>query len=107
MTTIVRTAGMVNGTPDWQLDRMYETDTAKKLEQVYADEPDYTKQIDALKAVRKTLESVVDNLLAAEDELDNTPFEDSYGVKIREMIYRVEDVDCDVGAIMNRLKEGA
>ena len=28
----VRTAGMAHGTPDWQLDRMYETETAAVLE---------------------------------------------------------------------------
>ena len=31
-TTIVRTAGMVNGTPDWQLDRMYEDEAARAWE---------------------------------------------------------------------------
>lgn len=38
MTTMVRTAGMANGTPDWQLDRMYETETEKILEQQYNDD---------------------------------------------------------------------
>ena len=33
MTTMVRTAGMVNGTPDWQLDRMWESESARKWEE--------------------------------------------------------------------------
>ena len=35
--TMVATAGRV-GTPDWQLDRMYETDTARILEKAYRED---------------------------------------------------------------------
>ena len=38
MTMIAKTAGMVQGTPDWQLDRMYETETEKILEEQYAED---------------------------------------------------------------------
>ena len=32
MTMMIKTAGMVQGTPDWQLDRMYETESARMWE---------------------------------------------------------------------------
>ena len=32
METIIRTAGMTKGTPDWQLDRMYEEEVAQAWE---------------------------------------------------------------------------
>ncbi len=34
----MRTAGMVQGTPDWQLNRAYETETAEMLEKAYAED---------------------------------------------------------------------
>ena len=38
---MVKTAGMVHGTPDWQLDRMYETETEKRLEEIYNSDDDF------------------------------------------------------------------
>lgn len=38
MSVIVRTAGMVQGTPDWQLDRAYELETERELEKAYAED---------------------------------------------------------------------
>jgi len=34
----MKTAGMVTGTPDWQLDRAYETETAEILEAAYRED---------------------------------------------------------------------
>lgn len=36
--SMIHRAGDVVGTPDWQLDRMYETETAEALERAYADD---------------------------------------------------------------------
>ena len=107
MTTLVRTAGMTHGTPDWQLDRMYETDTERVLEKAYAEGFDYSEQIKELEKARKDLDRVIDNLLMAEDDLIGTEHEYTYGIKIREAIHSVEGVDCDVGEIIKLLKEGA
>lgn len=98
----IRRAGDVTGTPDWQLDRMYETDTAAALEKAYA-EPDITEQVKELEEARRTLDRVVDNLLAAEDAIGESPLAD----KIRQAMYEVQDIDCDVGRIIRLLKGGA
>lgn len=102
----VRTAGMAKGTPDWQLDRMYETDTAKALEKAYAEEPEYIEPIEELEGIRKILDQVVNSLLIAEDELNGTGCECTIGRKIREIMYHVEELDCDVGRIVKILKKG-
>lgn len=107
MSIEIRKAGDVVGTPDWQLDRMYETETERILEKVYADGPDYSEQIKELETARKTLDKVIDNLLIAEDDLIGTEHETSYGIKIRDAIHSVEDIDCDVKRIIDLLKGGA
>lgn len=99
----IKRAGDVVGTPDWQLDRMYETETEKKLAEAYAEGFDFSEQIKELEEARKTLDSVIDNLLIAEDELIGTDFE-CYGSKIRDAIYSVDGIDCDIASIIKLLK---
>jgi hypothetical protein len=40
METIVRTAGMVQGTPDWQLDRMYENESDRIWAEQNTEQPE-------------------------------------------------------------------
>ena len=41
----IRTAGMCKGTPDWQLDRAYETETAEALERFMNTEDDFPASV--------------------------------------------------------------
>ena len=104
MSVEIKRAGDVIGTPDWQLDRMYETETERVLEKVYAEGTDYSEQIKELEKARETLDKVIDNLLNAEDDLTGTEVEFTYGGKIRDAIHEVEGVDCDVKRIIELLR---
>lgn len=103
MSVLTHRAGDVTGTPDWQLDRMYETETERELERQYAGN-DYSEQIKELEKARETLDKVIDNLLNAEDDLTGTEVEFTYGGKIRDAIHEVEGVDCDVKRIIELLR---
>ena len=103
MSVVVRTAGMCNGTPDWQLDRMFETDSAKQFEEAFGEIPDYSKQIGELEEVRRNFDRVIDDLKEAEKDLIGTGYDFTFGMKIHNALNAIEDVDCDIKAIITAL----
>jgi hypothetical protein len=62
-------------------------------------EIDLTEAIKELKECDKRLDDALDRLLDAEDELDRLGFQ----FDLREAIYRVEDLGCDVRRMMDEL----
>lgn len=101
----MKKAGDVIGTPDWQLDRMYETETAEKLEEVYADDdfPLSDIQSDFSRATYY-LGLAVGHLIRAANTAER------YGKhkKIDELIQKLDDdIPFDMSQILKGLKEGA
>ena len=104
MTTIVRTAGMVQGTPDWQLDRAYETETARKLEEAYAEgEEDFPiSRIESEFSMAKDgISHAVRHLIRAADCAD--PF--GKAQPIDDLIEKLdEDFDDEMRKVLKKLK---
>ena len=98
----MRTAGMVQGTPDWQLDRMYETETAEMLEKAYADD-DFPFSIvkDEFSMARHFIGQAVVHLVRAANYAE--PYhKDS---PIDDLIDRLEDkFEWDMDMVLKKLK---
>lgn len=102
---IVKTAGMVNGVPDWQLDRAYETETAEMLEKAYAEDDFPISSIESEFAIAKHfIGQAVDHLIRAANEAEH------YG-RNQQIDDLIEKLDDDIPSLMNgvilKLKEGA
>lgn len=95
MDSMARTAGNVCGTPDWQLDRMFETDTERKLEQIYR-EDDFpkTEVASAMGYADEKLCEALTFLCRASDKADGYPLQPV----IDSLVERLEDFRCDVNA---------
>lgn len=97
---MVRTAGMVQGTPDWQLDRAYETETAEMLEKVMADDdfPAY-EVTDRIANADYHIGQAISLLCKAAD------IADEYGraKELDELIERIEEFRCDMKAEKRRI----
>ena len=92
---------MVNGTPDWQLDRMYETDTARKLEEAYgADNFPAYEVTDRISNADYHIGQAIDALCRAAD------IADEYGraKELDELIARIEDFRCDMNSEKRKLE---
>lgn len=90
MTTFVRTAGMVQGTPDWQLDRMYETESA----QMWAEGNRY----DIIYSLADARSDLGDAMRYLEEAVKDAEDWHSCEGKIRSMIDSVE-------ALMDEIKD--
>ena len=102
---MARTAGMCKGTPDWQLDRMYETDTARILEKVYAEDdfPISSVKSDFNRASFH-LGQAVNHLIRAAKKAEK------YGrnQQIDSLIEKLDDdIPFEMSQILKQLKEGA
>lgn len=98
------TAGMCKGTPDWQLDRMYETDTERVLEKVYADDDFPMSDIQA-EFCRATyyIGLAVDHLLRASKTAERYEKEKP----IDDLIEKLDDdIPFSMSQILKGLKEG-
>ena len=98
-------AGMVTGTPDWQLDRAYELDTAAVLEKAYA-EDDFPVSIiaDEFSRSKYYIGLALDHMIRAAKEADK------YGkaAPIDDLIDKMEsDIEDEMNKILRRYKEGA
>lgn len=107
MTTIVRTAGMVNGTPDWQLDLMWEGESARIWEEQNAPDPYETQMknaaIDMKCACGDTgISKAIYYLMDAQEELKGTPMED----KVGSLIEVLEDIECDIRSLAEKYGKG-
>lgn len=104
MTTITRTAGMVEGTPDWQLDRMYETETAEILEAQYAEDDFPVSSIESeFSRASYYIGQAVDHLIRAAREAER------YGKEkpIDELIEKLDDDLSDqMEKVIRKYKEG-
>lgn len=101
---MIRTAGMCNGTPDWQLDRMYETDTEKRLEEAYAEGFDDSTIKSEFSMASHYLGQAVDHLIRAAKNAER------YGKekKIDELIGKLDDdIPWEMSQILKQIKEGA
>lgn len=99
----MQTAGMVQGTPDWQLDRMFETDTAEMLEKAYADDDDFPfSHIESeFSTARYFIGQAVVHLVRAANYADpynkETPIDD--------LIDKLEDkFESEMDAVLKKLK---
>ena len=98
-------AGMTKVVPDWQLDRAYETETAEKLEQVYAASDLPIDFIESQFAeARRHIRQAVGFLIVAADKADK------YGLAqpIDDLITKLDDdYDDELRKTLKKLKEGA
>lgn len=99
------TAGMCKGTPDWQLDRMYETDTERVLEKVYAEDDFPVSSVKSeFSRASFHLGQAVNHLIRAAKEAER------YGKhrQIDELIEKLDDdIPWEMSQILKHLKEGA
>ena len=105
MTTIVRTAGMVNGTPDWQLDRMYEAKSARMWEEQNARDKAWDRMIEAcgyLNVVGEHLDKALTSLIGAKDEVEGLDCE----WKIGSIMDSCEELMCEVEKIRQQFIHG-
>lgn len=95
-------AGMVSGTPDWQLDRAYETDTAEKLEKAYAaDDFPIDRVEDNFTQAKRHIRQAVRYLILAADTAD------PYGKAqpIDDLVNKLDDdFDDEMRKVLKKLK---
>lgn len=105
----MRTAGMVNGTPDWQLDMMYENESAMMWE-AQQEQPKANPlerfDFDALNAAHAHLsvpeldcKSIVDFIGRTIDEIPGTPEAD----KLASLADEVSDIYAEIKKIREKL----
>ena len=96
------TAGMVKGTPDWQLDMMYETDTARMLEKAFNSEDFFpaSNVADMISNADYHIGQAVTFLCSAAD------LANGFGKSqpIDDLIGRLEDFRCDMNAHRRKLE---
>ena len=105
MSIYTHRAGNLAGTPDWQLDRMYETDTEKVLEKVYAeDEIDDSHIKSEFNRASYHLGQAVDHLIRAAKYAEQFDREKP----IDDLIEKLDDdIPWEMSKILKALKEGA
>lgn len=98
---VEKRAGDVKGTPDWQLDRMYETDTAEKLASCMNSEDDFPASniADFLSQVDYFVGQAVLKLARAADLAEGWNKEES----LDKLLERLEDWRCDAKSERRRL----
>lgn len=101
----MKRAGDVVGTPDWQLDRMYETETAEMLERAYSHDDFPLSDIkDEFGRATYYLGLAVDHLIRASRTAE------SYGKEkpIDELIEKLDDdIPFAMSKLLDKYKEGA
>lgn len=103
--SIVHRAGDVVGTPAWQLDRIYETETAEMLEQYYGQDDFPVSQVESkFSQARYLIGQAVVQLCNAASVAD------PYGKAkpIDDLISELDDDFCfKMSKVLDKLKEGA
>ena len=101
----MKRAGDVIGTPDWQLDRMYETETAEILEKAYAEDDFPLSDIQAeFSRATYYIGLAVDHLLRASSTADRH----GKAKPIDDLIEKLDDdIPFSMSQILKGLKEGA
>ena len=99
---MTKTAGMVHGTPDWQLDHMYEAEGARIWEEQNREMP--VSDIDyALGDAWTQLCTVCDKLAEAAEHADGFPVEQ----RIMSMLSGVEEMQDEIRRMREKLPKGA
>lgn len=113
--TVERTAGMVRGTPEWQLDNQYEAETAAEWARQNAPEEEpinllNRKDYDTLISAWAALENVKaefglmeTNFAKAMEKIPNTPESD----RLASIFNQLSDLMLEVTAIRQRLRKEA
>lgn len=97
-------AGMVSGTPDWQLDRAYETDTAEALEKAYAEDDFPVSHVaDEFGMAKYEIGQAVVHIVRAAN------IADKYGKAdpIDDLIEKLENFEDEMNTVLRRYREGA
>ena len=105
-----KTAGMVHGTPDWQLDRMYEEESARIWAQQNAEPAEPVMRISGKKrleawsyievAILADLDLAEEWLISAHGIIRNTP----QGDKLAGLIDQITDLRMDLRQIQQEIK---
>ena len=115
METIILTAGMVKGTPDWQLDNQYEAETAAEWERQNAPDvepinPLNCKNFDQINLAWAQLETmktefgcIETNFTNAIDAIRNTPEAD----KLASIFDQMSDLVLEITNIRKHLRNEA
>lgn len=100
---MIKTAGMVQGTPDWQLDRAYETETAEMLEAAYQDDqfPFYSIE-SSFSEARYYIGQAVEHLSRAAEEAAEYGEADPIDALIEKLD---DDFRSEMSAVLRKLKE--
>lgn len=98
---VVKTAGMVTGTPDWQLDRLYEIATEKKLHDSMFTDDDFpaTNIADFLSQVDYFIGQADIKLARAGDLAEG--WDRAKGID--GLIERLEELRCDINSERRKL----
>ena len=102
---MTKTAGMVHGTPDWQLDRLFETDTAAELERQYAEEDLPISQVESqFDRAGYHIGQAVDHLIRAADAADPC----GRAQIIDDLVNKLDDdFRSEMDKVLKQLKKGA
>ena len=105
MSICIKKAGDVVATPDWQLDRMYETDTERELERQYAEDDFPVSYVaDEFSMAKHELGQAVQHLIRAAN------LAEKYGKhqKIDELIEKLDDdIPWEMDKLIKQWKEGS
>ena len=104
MITMAR-AGDVVGTPDWQVDAMWEADAAAEWERLNEPDPAEDQMKEAAGLISKGLSRIDDGLGWISDAvaiLDGTPMAD----KVQSLMESIEDLAVDLGILKNHYERG-
>ena len=104
MITMAR-AGDVVGTPDWQVDAMWEADAAAEWERLNEPDPAEDQMKESAGLISTGLSRIDDGLGWISDAvaiLDGTPMAD----KVQSLMESIEDLAVDLGILKNHYERG-
>lgn len=98
-------AGMVRGTPDWQLDKAYEDESARMWEEQNARSDAWDRMLDAVGYINVALEHLdkaTSSLVSAKDQLDGLTAE----YRLGSLIDDYENFVCDLKQLRQKFING-
>ena len=104
MITMAR-AGDVVGTPDWQLDAMWQAEAAAEWERLNEPDPAEKQMKEAAKHISEGLSEIdsgLDKISEAVSALYDTPMAD----KVQSFLDSIEDLAVDLGLLKNHYERG-
>lgn len=98
-------AGMVRGTPDWQLDKAYEDESAKMWEEQNARSDAWDRMLDSVGYINVALEHLdkaTSSLVSAKDQLNGLTAE----YRLGSLIDEYENLVCDIKKLRQKFING-